>query len=1222
MSCKHDIILEGDRLAKLYDEEAATHLIERNRLKILLNTLQQAGNMFEIFELNRLDELSLMEKHELELVAAAQNDLEDDVMIRTVNGLGEKYLPNMFPKNDAVAKIEDSLSLAHERATATHHFRSLYLNSENDMLEVVKVKSFSHVRQTRLSWTDHSDLERAQQLQSFMINWMQVRVLRLSELEKNVLRNNSELRLEMAALRHQNLVNLGNHSKECEQVRLTSVGIIQTLQMRLTNQCSKFDEIKSSLDGTILELSKECQQLREKSIEDIKNYEEEIKLLRVIIRCLEYDLTHTSKRLEVVSEEKRILDLSYRVKFDELKTELRRERKHSSVLYFIIHTLRASIHDMKRDILRLKEMHVIALDVYKLQNRKLNKKVYQHLYCFSHMSSDVKSLFGFFVSRLANLAGTRRFINRALVENCAADVLAVLCKNPSRMVRKYATQALAGLGWDGYVESRVIMWDCVCYWNQFVASLKLDQSSAFEEGFKAYAEKNKLEIIGPFGNDAIFDAVPPKDGSLRTLLAERRQWALRLSRRKETPNFELQVLLGKDPGIFQSLLTHSLLHNDSDWEVKRNSALIIAIASFNDESRVFLAGVPGLFKELITLCTHRFDAEVNCYAATAISNMAYNHETNQKELGSEGCIEALIGLCDSKVVDVLESVTSAIANLTSLCDDNCRRLLDMGGIQLVMKIVERVHSENILDLDQNDEVQVNSIEILTNASRFECDSIMMSFDEGIVRSLCILAASPNIFVKRQVALIFGNIAQNEYCREMICICGGVEALMLVLEEKDSSLQSNALWALSNLMWFAPNQERAGRYLPMILDFIQSPISHIKTNAFLLLANSLYYCEGNCDRFLSIEGSLELLSDLVCNDSDDFVVESCLRCILSITCNDDASLSLGSSDRIVSKLLRLADPTHRSIGISKLSLSILCNLCVHDICRRRIVENQGLESLIGFLAHKDKEVSELADRIVDRLKEIAPPEALARMKAAVEMENLIQLVLSSDPLVRQAACENIGDRLAIDSDLHAFVGFGGVKVLLQLCREHIDQVITLIPSIWCLKLAIKSNQKAQQQFGEHDGINTLVLVLQSCLVNSFDDYSPQVLEAALSCLFSAVVEHQQNARHLVYNAKGLESLLQISGAQLTGNQKPQSLLKPSSTMTSLSTAILDTIGKHNYVVCNHCLKKQDVSGNSCISCGHRLVFEVMDSSKQLRKNKNKSLNVSVAKQSSALRKAEI
>lgn len=53
---------------------------------------------------------------------------------------------------------------------------------------------------------------------------------------------------------------------------------------------------------------------------------------------------------------------------------------------------------------------------------KLKKEVWEQVFCFTRLCTDVNALFEFFSARLANLAGSRAKINNELAKNGAAQV--------------------------------------------------------------------------------------------------------------------------------------------------------------------------------------------------------------------------------------------------------------------------------------------------------------------------------------------------------------------------------------------------------------------------------------------------------------------------------------------------------------------------------------------------------------------------------------------------------------------------------------------------------------------------------------------------------------------------------------------------------------------------------------------------------------------------------
>ena len=316
--------------------------------------------------------------------------------------------------------------------------------------------------------------------------------------------------------------------------------------------------------------------------------------------------------------------------------------------------------------------------------------------------------------------------------------------------------------------------------------------------------------------------------------------------------------------------------------------------------------------------------------------------------------------------------------------------MNVGGVSNLLNLIQRASITcNLLDTDQADEVKTNALEILVNVSRLESFAMAKSFDKKSISNFCLFCTSENILIRRYTSLVFGNIAQCEGCREEIYRQGGIEALVLLLEVSDCQLQSCTLWALSNLMWFAPNQERAGRYITFLFDFTKAAAVQVRNNAFLLLANLLYYSDTNCDRFLLIDQSLELL--LLCieeKDVDIVVMRCCLRSLLALSCFDNASLFIGSFS--IPVLLKCAIPAGSFLETSLISLNILSNLSIHDQNRRIIISQRGFEVLIGLFIHDNVDISSLANQIVDRLKDIAPLEMIPKMMTKDRMRILMTM----------------------------------------------------------------------------------------------------------------------------------------------------------------------------------------------------------------------------------------
>jgi hypothetical protein len=190
--------------------------------------------------------------------------------------------------------------------------------------------------------------------------------------------------------------------------------------------------------------------------------------------------------------------------------------------------------------------------------------------------------------------------------------------------------------------------------------------------------------------------------------------------------------------------------------VARNCALAICIASYEPQNHKDMVSDANVISMIVKMCTDG-DIEVQTHAAVTIANLAHNDERAQVILGNtENCIKTLVQLCESPIVDLLEASTCALSNLTSYCDSNCRRVLDAGGVQTMVRMITTPYTENLLDLDQNDEVQANAAEMLANVSRFNFSKINEYFDGPVIDALVFMSAAKNLQVRRHAPLVLGE----------------------------------------------------------------------------------------------------------------------------------------------------------------------------------------------------------------------------------------------------------------------------------------------------------------------------------------------------------------------------------------------------------------------------------------------------------------------------------
>jgi len=209
---------------------------------------------------------------------------------------------------------------------------------------------------------------------------------------------------------------------------------------------------------------------------------------------------------------------------------------------------------------------------------------------------------------------------------------------------------------------------------------------------------------------------------------------------------------------------------EEDWEIARNAALAISIASYEAQNHHDMIHSQLCVDMVIKMCCKE-DPEVQTHAAVTIANLCHQDEQGQRIFGESGAVQALVKQCGSPIVDVLEACTSALANLTCYCDANCQKVIENDGVRVVIAMMKSSYSENLLDLDQNDEVQANAAELLANISRFSLDSTVIHFKGRIIDALIVLCSSKNVMVRKHIPLVLGNISQVESCRQEIGMKG-------------------------------------------------------------------------------------------------------------------------------------------------------------------------------------------------------------------------------------------------------------------------------------------------------------------------------------------------------------------------------------------------------------------------------------------------------------------
>lgn len=1341
-SLKNLLLQEGIKFRNLLNEEYQFYFNENARINVSIEIFRQRANFDNVIAMYRVNMLNvLVNLVKYKLIEAD----DDDEGIDTIDGKGEAYSPDKEWQTAEVVKALKALEGYVSKVAALNNYIRSTGSSQTMLIDIVYSQYNGNTFTLRDSYIEHSDYERAQYVVYNIINLYKKHKteyqLKKMQVSNEILQYTSEKSLVERQMKDNVMI----HEVETKYINSNTNIILTALRNYIADYRDATSDKISSLENNIISLSKECQKIREELLAQQMIFNDKIKILWAFIHTLQTSLQQLTAKLEITMEENEKIVIGSKLMADNIKATLRRERQHNANLYFIIHTQRGIVKYLHEVIQKIIMNNHKQSNIYKNEKSALRKEIYNYVFAYTTMCTDVDRLFEFFVSRIANLAGSNAEYNNKLSRYHTPQLLAILCRNGGFNIKYYAAKALGNIGWNSYVEKRILIWDSLTYWKALKKKIvdqaeskaaaaaltktsaevvadelddnidELDDSNFYATGFDQYDATNNINsIITVYSNakNGGFNKRATSNISLRTYIKQRRQWALRATKRKEGPNYTNQKLLNikdnvlpilfelsiaenqqlsftvetlqeivstklKDPtnkridivldniNIIHSIVAkmaastllpvgqesgkHSvvLTNNDQNYstQVSRSAALAISIASYELSNHKDILSNYLCLYAILMMCQVK-DVEIQTHAAIAIANLAYKNEYAQCLFGALGVVETLTKLMHIPIADVLEAVTSALANLTSYNDENCGKFILNNGIEgAIFVLYSANNNENLLDMDQGDEIQANTAELLTNISRYNTAATIPYFTNGVLNNLVLLCAANNIQCKRYIPLIMGNVSQSNEVRSNIGLLGGVEALFLALENDDHIVKCNVLWALANLMYYPPNQERAGRFILEVCGYIFIHNIHLYTentriHACILLGNMLYYNTPNRVRFLETDQALETVLLYIRNKDCIPILEGCLRVLLSLSYLDSIALYLGKEGAFIPVLLSYLVPPYFNNNIIKYILEVLCNLCLHHHNRKAIYDSNGIDLIVPLHAHTDEHIRHLSVSIITHLEDITPEEVLARMREALPIDRVVQLTSHADPLVRAVAAEQIGEHIYRNSSAvnarsmtstaevqDAVTSIGGLDSLLAILNNPREPVISLLPALWSLRNLLSNHFQNQSQFHYRDGILVLCKILDGIVMdNIYAEQVEKVIEGVLVALTAAVHKHDRNSRRLVMI--GLDSVLALANTSNAGvftqNKNRKQILQPlspsrhadtlpgsaqnssnritdiyiqaavrSEAVQSLVHNLLLLLGPYNYVVCSNCHKKQDLHGTNCLYCAHRLLVDISE-----------------------------
>ncbi|GMI08806.1 hypothetical protein TrVE_jg6426 [Triparma verrucosa] len=1178
---REQLITEGRRRRDLYEEEFAAAQKEVRMIRDENNQSIERSNSLRVIEtLVRLD----VDTKELLKDSMVEEATEDREGTDTAGLFGEVYAEDKKWSTHAVHAAQHELVDVQRCLGAALEARALARVRESNSREQGTPGNATSLPPHADQWLPTSERVRMEE----EIEWVKYHadlVVANSGAElKNEQMVVDALKGHIEVLKNKLSASEMTRQRDVETIRFTADEAFELLQKSMRDFQRVTKEKESRYEEAIAALSKEINETRKTMQEELDVLKTERETMVSMATVLRYELSEFHVREDVTRKElEKVKDL-WRRDVDTLKVQLRSERNHTARLELWI----ASMHDdvkyylkeikLREDRLLSKQKESEAAKLaLKYERWKQTTAIYA-------LGTDVDALFLFFLQRVVNLAGSGKKYNDALRENGAMSILAAVAQSPRKDLRRLAARALGSMGWNGFVEQRLLGWDVIRSWTLHIDNVIPAKEEELKKLGKTFEDKVATEE-GEEGEEGA-NYAPSPNMSLRGIIRERRQWALRRARRREGPNEENQLMLGSERSVLKLLLD---LCRVKEWDVVRYACMALAVAAYHESNNGIMGKTKHCVETVVKLCRN-VDEEIQTQAAATLANLGYANQRNQELIGASGGVESLVDLCRGVDVDVIESASAALANIVTLHTGNAVRLAECGGIDVLTHLITSNQIVNLLDFDQVSEIQANCAECLANCTRNYGKANAARIHDLGVAPLVLMCGSHNLQVQRHSALVLGNISQDEDQREVIGVRGGVEALMRLCEISDEAVQANSLWALSNLAWHPLNQERIGRYLGEILELCKSDFLPVMVNALCCLANSLYFHDKNRERLGEIEGGVKLVVDMCGEEYGEEVWENALRAVVSLTYVDEVGAKLGK-EGLIRVLVKRCES---KVGIiQKFAGMALLNLSIHDALKIRILQEGGVEALAGMQDSENKEARQVALDVLEALADIRSVDELADQKAAFGVKGMLDLVQTDNDLIVKLACESLAEEVwsGGEAKQNEVIELGGAQILMKvMCKKDVKDDI-LNPSLWSLRNLVHGHVENKGVFGGLGGVEGLIKIISE----TYRMRKMALVESGLTALVNLVVDHEKNCRMLLKEgldvligiAEGYEQEQQDAGDSSLINAERKEGMKNNA---ALATSLLQLVGPYNYLVCSNC-GKQQLSGTSCEACGRSISFAV-------------------------------
>jgi uncharacterized coiled-coil protein SlyX len=207
----------------------------------------------------------------------------------------------------------------------------------------------------------------------------------------------------MSSLHEQSELALRCHSQESASVTETTSNAISVMKSQVQIVRDESKDKLLNMDKAIIELSRECQGLREKILSQAITYEDKIQTLFSMIATLQNTLQQLTTKVDIMTEEKERVVLKARLEADKMKAAIRAERRHCANLMFMLHAQRGAIMKLRDRLNTVIQRQALKDAKFLVRQKQLRAEVWEQVFAFTRLCTDVDALFDFFAARLANL---------------------------------------------------------------------------------------------------------------------------------------------------------------------------------------------------------------------------------------------------------------------------------------------------------------------------------------------------------------------------------------------------------------------------------------------------------------------------------------------------------------------------------------------------------------------------------------------------------------------------------------------------------------------------------------------------------------------------------------------------------------------------------------------------------------------------------------------------